>query len=224
MTGRLIRQMRAGRAAAIYGALHQARIIPGAAAVSIAIWHAALSSSGIGGAQFGPRLRYARPMNQPITDKYPETRALRTRSAPQTRDQFTIVWPLQSRWNDHDAFGYINNVAYYEYFDSTVNRLLIERGALDQRHGASIGVVVESHCEFFAPLAYPQPLQIGLRVGRVGATSVRYELAVFAEGAQHASAQGYVVHAYIDRLSRRPQPLHERLRLTVESLLLRGSD
>lgn len=120
--------------------------------------------------------------------------------------------PLTTRWSDNDLYGHINNVAYYSYFDSVMNLYLIEVGGLDIVHGAVIGLVVESHCQFHAPLSYPTPLVAGLRVDRLGNRAVTYGIAIFAEGEDHAAAHGHVVHVFVDRATRKPVSITPPLR------------
>jgi len=108
---------------------------------------------------------------------------------------------------DNDLYGHINNVVYYSFFDTAVNTYLIERGALDIHGGGVIGLVVETHCNFFAPLQYPGTVEAGVRVGRVGSSSVRYEIGLFADAADASAASGHFVHVYVDRASRRPTAL-----------------
>jgi acyl-CoA thioester hydrolase len=105
---------------------------------------------------------------------------------------------------DNDVYGHVNNVVYYSFFDTAVNRYLIEQGALDPAAGEVIGLVVETQCNYFSPLSFPQPVQAGLRVAHAGRSSVRYEIALFAQGQERAAAAGHFVHVYVDRLSRRP--------------------
>ena len=108
---------------------------------------------------------------------------------------------------DNDAYGHLNNVVYYSLFDTIVNGVLIEAGALDILRGDVIGFVVETHCNYFLPLAFPQPLEGGLRVARIGETSVRYEIGIFAAGAEQTAARGHFVHVYVDRATQRPVAL-----------------
>lgn len=119
---------------------------------------------------------------------------------------------------DNDAYGHLNNIVYYSFFDTTVNTWLIERGALDIHDGPVIGFVVETGCHYFSPLAYPQKVIAGLRVARIGRSSVRYEIALFAEEAQTAAAQGHFIHVYVDRATRRPVSLPEVLRAALDPL------
>jgi acyl-CoA thioester hydrolase len=121
---------------------------------------------------------------------------------------------------DNDIYGHVNNVVYYAYFDTVVNRYLIETGALDIHRGGVIGLVVETGCQYFAPLAFPDTVEAGLRVVRIGRSSVRYEVGLFKAGAHEAAAQGHFVHVYVDRTSRRPVALAQDLRASLEALLV----
>jgi acyl-CoA thioester hydrolase len=141
------------------------------------------------------------------------------RPAPPSRDAYRHFSSISTRWMDNDAYGHINNVVYYSFFDTVVNRYLIEAGALDVERSPVIGLVVETHCNYFAPLAFPQPVEAGLRVARLGASSVRYEIGLFAAGAPLAAACGHFVHVYVDRATRRPAPLPPLLTHTLQGLL-----
>ena len=133
------------------------------------------------------------------------------RPAPAPRSAYRRFVGLGTRWMDNDAYGHLNNVVYLSLFDSAVNTVLIAAGALDVAGGAVIGLVVETHCNYFAPLAFPQPVEAGLRVARVGDTSLRYEIGIFAAGAAETAARGHFVHVYVDPGSRRPVALPARL-------------
>ena len=126
------------------------------------------------------------------------------RPQAEARSAFPHFEVLSTRWMDNDLYGHLNNVVYYSLFDTAVNRYLIEAGALDIHGGAVIGLVVETHCNFFGSLAFPQRIDAGLRVVRQGSSSVRYEIGLFAEGAELCSARGHFVHVYVDRETRRP--------------------
>jgi acyl-CoA thioester hydrolase len=129
------------------------------------------------------------------------------RSDPEPRHAYPFFSRITTRWMDNDLYGHINNVVYYSFFDTAVNTYLIERGALDIHGGGVIGLVVETHCNFFAPLQYPEMVEAGLRVARVGASSVRYEIGLFADAATSSAASGYFLHVYVDRATRRPVAL-----------------
>ena len=133
------------------------------------------------------------------------------RPVPQARNAYRHFQQISTRWMDNDAYGHINNVVYYSCFDTVVNRFLIEAGVLDIERSPVIGLVVETHCNYFAPLAFPEPVEAGLRVARVGDTSLRFDIGIFAAGAAETAACGHFVHVYVDRASRRPVPLPARL-------------
>jgi acyl-CoA thioester hydrolase len=114
----------------------------------------------------------------------------------------------------------VNNVVYYSYFDTVVNEYLIRAGALDIEHGTTIGLVVETQCNYFAPLVFPDRIDAGLRVVRLGTSSVRYEVGLFREGDDAPAAQGHFVHVYVDRETRRPVALPDRLRAALEPLVV----
>jgi acyl-CoA thioester hydrolase len=148
----------------------------------------------------------------------PAALAAPERPQPLPRSAYRKFVPLTTRWLDNDAYGHLNNVVYYGLFDTAVNGLLIEAGALDIAQGPVIGYVVETHCNYFAPLAFPQLLEAGVRVGRVGGSSVRYEIGIFAAGAAETAARGHFVHVYVDRHTERPVALPERLLAVVKEL------
>jgi acyl-CoA thioester hydrolase len=145
---------------------------------------------------------------------------LSDRPTAHTRAQYRHFLPIQTRWSDNDAYGHVNNVVYYSWFDTVVNEYLIAAGALDIQASTVVGLVVQTQCSYFSELAFPQRVDAGLRVAHAGRSSVRYELALFGALADTASAQGHFVHVYIDRASRRPVPLPAPLRAAVERLCL----
>lgn len=142
------------------------------------------------------------------------------RALAPTRARFGHFTSITTRWMDNDIYGHVNNIVYYGYFDTVVNRYLIECGVLDIHRGVVIGLVVESGCRYFAPLAFPQTLVGGLRVARLGKSSVRYEVGVFAQDSDEAAAHGHFVHVYVDRTTRRPVPLPASLRAALELLVI----
>ncbi len=123
---------------------------------------------------------------------------------------------------DNDVYGHVNNVTYYSYFDTAVNGYLIAKGALDIEKSEAIGLVVETSCSFRAPLTFPDAVTAGIRVARIGTSSVRYEIALFRNGGEDAAAEGYFVHVYVDRATRRPVPLPEELKAVLLPLLRAG--
>ncbi|NWG72140.1 MAG: acyl-CoA thioesterase [Parvularculaceae bacterium] len=133
-----------------------------------------------------------------------------------SRSSYPHILPIQTRWADNDVYGHVNNVAYYGYFDTIVNAYLIASGALDLHTGAVIGLVVETGCRYFAPLAFPEQLEGALRVAKIGNSSVRYELAIFRAGDDKPAAEGHFVHVYVDRETRRPTTLPDKFRAALE--------
>ena len=138
--------------------------------------------------------------------------------SPETRSAYRAFRPITTRWMDNDVYGHVNNVVYYSWFDTAVNAWLIEQGVLDIHGGETIGLVIETQCNYFASLAFPQNIEAGIRVGRLGNSSVRYEVGLFAQDGQAAAAQGHFVHVYVDRQTRRPAPLPASLRAALQQL------
>jgi acyl-CoA thioester hydrolase len=127
---------------------------------------------------------------------------------------------IQTRWKDNDVYGHVNNVEYYSFFDTAINAYLIEAGGLDIHGGEVIGVCAESHCEYRGSVAFPEAVEVGLRVGRLGRTSVRYELAIERRGAGEQLATGWFVHVFVHRATRRPVDIPARLRDALASLVV----
>ena len=140
------------------------------------------------------------------------------RMGPEPRSAYKAFRSIGTRWMDNDAYGHVNNVVYYSWFDTAVNAYLIEHGVLDIHHGQAIGLVVETQCNYFSPLAFPQTVEEGLRVARLGHSSVRYEVALFAQDQDLCAARGHFVHVYVDRVSRRPVSLADPLKQLLETL------
>jgi acyl-CoA thioester hydrolase len=141
------------------------------------------------------------------------------RPLPLKASAFAHFSAITTRWIDNDVYGHINNVVYYEYFDTAVNAYLIAQGVLDIAKSATIGLVVETQCNYFKPIAFPAALRAGLRVAHLGTSSVRYDIGIFREGDDTASAQGHLVHVYVDRASGRPVPLPEALKKALAKLV-----
>jgi acyl-CoA thioester hydrolase len=141
------------------------------------------------------------------------------RPQPQGREAFAHFAAIATRWMDNDVYGHLNNVVHYSLFDTAVNRLLIEAGALDIQAGGVIGLVVHTQCHYFESLAFPQVVTAGIRVEQLGRSSVRYGLGLFGDAAPLAAAIGQFTHVYVDRATRRPVPLPERLRAVLEPLV-----
>jgi acyl-CoA thioester hydrolase len=136
----------------------------------------------------------------------------------QPRSAYPAFRTITTRWMDNDVYGHVNNVVYYSWFDTAVNAWLIERGLLDIHAGDTIGLVVETGCNYFQSLAFPQVIEAGIRVARLGRSSVRYEVGLFAQGQDQAAAQGHFVHVYVDRQSRRPTDIPVALRQVLNEL------
>jgi acyl-CoA thioester hydrolase len=136
------------------------------------------------------------------------------------RDAYRVWREVATRWADNDAYGHVNNVVYYSFFDTAVNQWLIEQGLLDIAAGDPIGLVVETGCRYARSLAYPEPVEIGLAVEALGRSSVRYRVGIFAKGSLEAAAEGHFVHVYVARASRRPAELPAAWRARFESILV----
>ena len=140
------------------------------------------------------------------------------RPEPHALADYPHTQAVTTRWMDNDAYGHVNNVVYYSYFDTIVNAWLIAKGLLDVEKGNPIGLVVETGCHYFEPLTYPETVTAAMRVAHVGNSSVRYEIALFGEGRTRAAAQGHFVHVYVDRETRRPAPLPSEWRAVFETI------
>lgn len=134
------------------------------------------------------------------------------------RDAYRHFSRISTRWHDNDVYGHVNNVVYYSWFDTAVNAWLIEVGLLDIDNGNPIGLVVETGCRYAASVEFPQKVEIGLKVARLGSSSVTYHLGVFVEGAEEPAAEGHFTHVYVDRDNRRPTPLPEPWRGILNSI------
>ncbi|MDH4656120.1 thioesterase family protein [Pseudomonas sp. JS3066] len=144
-------------------------------------------------------------------------------SQPQhMRVDYRHFQPITTRWHDNDIYGHVNNVVYYGFFDSAVNTYLIEQGGLDIHEGNVVGFVVSSSCDYFASIAFPDRIEVGLRVGKLGNSSVQYELAIFKQGEIDACAAGRFVHVFVDRENNRPVPIPETLRAALAELVVEG--
>jgi len=137
---------------------------------------------------------------------------------PEPRSAYRAFRAIGTRWMDNDAYGHVNNVVYYSWFDTVVNAHLIEHGALDIHHGETIGLVIETQCNYFASVAFPQTVEAGIRVAHLGKSSVRYEVGIFIQGEPLTAAKGHFVHVYVDKASRRPTALPAQLKSVLEAL------
>jgi acyl-CoA thioester hydrolase len=129
---------------------------------------------------------------------------------------FPYRHPITTRWDDNDVYGHVNNVRYFAFFDTAINAWLIEEGGLDIERGDVIGVCAESHCTYTAAISFPDAVEVGVRAGHIGTSSVRYELGVFK--GEEPAASGWFVHVFVDRATRRPVPFPPRLRAALERL------
>ena len=134
------------------------------------------------------------------------------RQAAKTRDQFHYFLPIQTRWSDNDLYGHVNNVTYYSYFDTAANALLIEKANFDIHQSPIIGLVVDSACSFLHELSYPEIIDVGVTIAKIGNSSLTYELAIFKFGQETASAQGHFVHVFVDRETRKSTPIPIKIR------------
>ncbi|NBD20131.1 acyl-CoA thioesterase [Aquabacterium fontiphilum] len=141
-----------------------------------------------------------------------------SRPQPQDRAAYAHFSTITTRWMDNDVYGHVNNVTYYSYFDTAVNRYLIEAGVLDIHAGPVIGLVIETHCNYFAPLAFPRNVEAGIRVAHIGKSSVRYEIGLFEAGESQTAACGHFVHVYVDRETRRPVALPDDFLAALQRL------
>jgi acyl-CoA thioester hydrolase len=137
---------------------------------------------------------------------------------PEGRAGYRAFRTIATRWMDNDVYGHVNNVVYYSWFDTAVNGHLIEQGALDIQRGETIGLVIETQCNYFAPVEFPQVVEAGLRVAKIGTSSVRYEVGLFLQGEPLTAAKGHFVHVYVDRATRRPAALPGPLKRVLEAL------
>lgn len=132
------------------------------------------------------------------------------RARLRSRSHYRAWRPIATRWMDNDVYGHVNNVVYYSFFDTAVNAWLVEKGLLNIDKGPVIGLVVETGCTYARPVAFPEEVQAGIAVSRIGKSSVRYEIGLFVQGSSEPAAQGFFVHVYVDRETRRPQAVDQR--------------
>jgi acyl-CoA thioester hydrolase len=137
------------------------------------------------------------------------------------RSDYKHFHAITTRWMDNDAYGHVNNVVYYSWFDTVVNQFLISNGALDIEQSPVIGLVIETQCNYFASVAFPDRVTAGLRVAKLGNSSVRYEVAIFRGDEDRASAQGHFVHVYVDRLTRKPSAIPANMRALLQTIEIR---
>ncbi len=136
------------------------------------------------------------------------------------RADYPVIRTIPTRWSDNDAYGHVNNVVYYSWFDTAVNALLVEWGLLDIQAGTPIGLVVETGCLYHRSVAFPEIVEVGIRIGTIGTSSVRWELAIFTGGHEAPAATGFFVHVYVDRTTRRPTAVPDAWRARLETLVV----
>ena len=136
------------------------------------------------------------------------------------RERYLHFQDIPTRWMDNDVYGHVNNVVYYSYFDTVVNQFLIEGGVLDIEGGKTIGLVVETHCRYFSSITFPDRVSAGLRVAKIGNSSVRYEVGLFRNDESAAAAQGHFIHVYVDRATRKPMRLSAPMHTVLERILV----
>ncbi|HEX5361637.1 MAG TPA: thioesterase family protein [Fluviicoccus sp.] len=142
-----------------------------------------------------------------------------SRPVPSSRDAYRWFCPITTRWHDNDIYGHVNNVTYYSYFDTVANTYLIEQGGLDIHHGDTVGFVVNSGCNYFAPIAFPDKLDGGLRVNKLGKSSVEYGIAIFKAGEDTAVAEGHFVHVFVNKANNTPVTIPENIRAALAVLV-----
>jgi len=142
-----------------------------------------------------------------------------SKPAVPSREDYKVFYPISTRWSDNDIYGHVNNVTYYSYFDPAANRYLIEQGGLDISDGRIVGYVVNSGCEYHSPITYPEGIEAGIRVDRMGNSSVQYGIAIFREGVAQAAAHGHFVHVFVERAANKSVPIPVGLRAALERLL-----
>ena len=140
------------------------------------------------------------------------------------RDEYKVFYPITTRWSDNDIYGHVNNVVYYSYFDTAANQYLIDEGGLDPQDGRIVGYVVNSGCEYHAPIAHPENIEAGVRVDRLGNSSVQYGIGIFKEGREEACAHGHFVHVFVERATDTAVPIPENLRGALEKILVNTDD
>jgi len=140
------------------------------------------------------------------------------RAEAKKRSDYKHFHAITTRWMDNDVYGHVNNVVYYSWFDTVVNQFLVANGVLDIEHSPVIGLVIETQCNYFASVAFPEQITAGVRVTKLGNSSVRYEVGIFRGDEDNASAQGHFVHVYVDRETRKPSAIPEKMRTLLQTI------
>ncbi|MEH6558472.1 MAG: thioesterase family protein [Oceanicoccus sp.] len=134
------------------------------------------------------------------------------------RTDYKIFYPVTTRWMDNDAYGHVNNVTYYSYFDTAANSFLVNHCGLDYRNGKVVGLVVSSGCEYLAPIEFPDKIDVGVRIDRLGNSSVQYGIGIFKEGEDQACAFGHFIHVFVDNVSRKPVAIPDEMRKNMKKI------
>jgi acyl-CoA thioester hydrolase len=140
--------------------------------------------------------------------------------AAETRSSYKHFLAIPTRWRDNDVYQHVNNTEYYSYFDTVINEYLIREGGLDYESGEIVGLAIETQCKFHKPIRFPQVVDAGLRIGKLGNSSVRYEVGIFIAGDAECAAHGHFVHVFVKRPENRPTPIPPNLRTAMEKLLI----
>lgn len=143
------------------------------------------------------------------------------RAPPGCRADYRHFEEITTRWHDNDIYGHVNNVVYYAWFDTAVNGFLVRRGLLSLAASQIVGIVAENACRYHESLSFPERIEVGLRVGHLGTSAVRYELGVFRVGDERAAAEGHFVHVYVDRARMRPVPMPPEVRAALADLIVK---
>ncbi len=138
-----------------------------------------------------------------------------------TRSQYSFLFPIQTRWADNDIYGHVNNVTYYSYFDTAANALLIQKTNFDIHHSPIIGLVVNSSCNFLEELTYPEVIEVGVAISKIGNSSLTYDLSIFKQGKQQASAQGQFVHVFVERETKKSTSIPQEMRDALQMYLVK---
>jgi len=139
---------------------------------------------------------------------------------PSHRSEYAQFSSIETRWNDNDSYGHVNNVVYYEYFDTAVNRHLIEKGVLNLASSEAIGLVIETRCTYFSSITFPDTVHVGLKVLHLGNSSVRYQIGLFKNSDDVSAAMGEFVHVYVDRRTNKPVPMPQDVRAVLQMLVV----
>ena len=139
---------------------------------------------------------------------------------PSNRSEYNYFSKLSTRWNDNDVYGHMNNIIYYVLFDTVVNKWLIKNKLIDIKNGQNIGLIVQSGCNYFSSFEYPENIDAGIRVTKIGTSSVRYEVGLFHEKEEISSADGFFIHVYVDRQTNKPMPLNYNFKKNLDTILV----